>query len=68
MTPSEKQRLHGPVTNRTWGLLSGLALLVIGLPGVWALVTAGGWMWVELVAFAVGVGTLVDLVRRWHQV
>ena len=66
--PTEPQRLRGPVTNRTWVLLACVGLLVIGVRGIWALAAHGELWWFHLLGFVFGVGTRVDLVRRWDEI
>ena len=60
--------LRGPVTNRTWTVLTTGALLVLGVDGLVTLLTTGGIEWANLVALVLGVTSLVDLVRRWSEI
>jgi hypothetical protein len=63
-----QQQLSGPVTNRTWTVLTTGALLVLGGDGLMALLTTGAVEWAGLVALVVGTVNLVDLVRRWTEI
>ena len=65
---SAKQRLGGPVTNRTWALLASVGLMVIGIEGVWALAVDREWLWIQLIAFLIGLGSFIDVVRRWREI
>jgi len=65
---SEKQRMAGVVTNRTWAVLTTIALLVIGTEGLWALIAEREWAWIELVALFLGLVSAVDLTRRWREI
>ena len=63
-----KQQLSGPVTNRTWTVLTTGALLVLGVDGLVVLLTTGAVEWGGLVALIFGIINLVDLVRRWTSI
>jgi hypothetical protein len=63
---SEKQRLTGVVTSRTWAVVTTIALLAVGADGLWALVAHGQWIWIELIALLLGLTSAADLVRRWR--
>jgi hypothetical protein len=63
-----ERQLAGPVTNRTWTVLTTGALLVLGVDGLVVLVTTGAIEWASLVALVFGVTNLVDLVRRWTEI
>ena len=68
MSPGEKQRLDGPVTDRTWGVISTLTLLFIGGHGVWVFIAEREWLWLQMIALLLGVGGALDLVRRWREI
>ena len=65
---TQEQSLSGPVTNRTWTVLTTGALLVLGVDGLVTLLTTGGVEWAGLVALVFGVVNLVDLARRWSEI
>jgi len=64
----QTQSLSGPLTNRTWTVLTTGALLVLGVDGLVILLTTGGVEWAELVALVFGVTNLADLARRWREI
>jgi hypothetical protein len=66
-TPTQRQ-LSGPVTNRTWTVLTTGALLVLGVDGLAVLLTTGAVEWAGLVALVLGLINLVDLIRRWAEI
>lgn len=64
---TDPQPVTGPVSNRTWILIMALTLIIWELPNVWALWTKREGSWIGLLIFFVGVGFLVDVVRRWRK-
>lgn len=65
---NEKQRLTGVVTNRTWAVLTTIALLAIGAEALWALIIEREWDWIKLIALLLGFVSAVDLARRWREI
>ena len=49
---------------RTWDVLFISSLLLIGLVGLWRLIVSGEAQWLALLALVVGIGRLIQHVRR----